>query len=375
MTNLTTAVNTINLSFADQAVSHLRQEYLDYQRLFQMQYSMVQRFIESQSAALAEAMMQDAREISFFFPDQVVLRTAAGEVTEVPVPGEYRRQTIGGFRARLAHMDLRTCLREKLTTLEHSFLPTVAVSASLLHYGTAEYLVHSMLPAGKTVRYRSVEGEEIPSIPVDLPGERIRSEIKAPADGLNEGWGVSAQPELVAPYVKAAQRFYLPQWVAFDELGRLLVNGESEAEAHLESMKNYLSVLHAAAGLAPYMVADEEYQQKRYGMLGQLVNQGRSLAHYEVLEIIRIVRERAVEHSLDRGLSLSLPYFNDQTLALEAYNLDVIPAGRVMFVPAFLVLAVRQQAVKVAQDTRFNQSTRKYLLVELSMLEQAFLRS
>jgi hypothetical protein len=45
-----------------------------------------------------------------------------------------------------------------------------------------------------------------------------------------------------------------------------------------------------------------------------------------------------------------------------------------MFVPAFVVLAVRTQGAKVAQDTRLNRSTRKYLLSELSMLEPAFLR-
>jgi hypothetical protein len=71
---------------------------------------------------------------------------------------------------------------------------------------------------------------------------------------------------------------------------------------------------------------------------------------------------------------LSLPYFNDQTLMIEEYNFDVIPAGRVMFVPAFVVLAVRAQAVKVAQDTRFSQSTRRQILIELSSLEEEFLR-
>ena len=51
-------------------------------------------------------------------------------------------------------------------------------------------------------------------------------------------------------------------------------------------MQRFLCVLHAAVSLAPYIVADEEYQRKRYGMLGQLVNQGRALARYETREII-----------------------------------------------------------------------------------------
>ncbi len=60
-----------------------------------------------------------------------------------------------------------------------------------------------------------------------------------------------------------------------------------------------------------------------------------------------------------------MPYFNDQTLTLESYNFEVIPAGRIMFVPAFVVRASREQGAKIAQDTRLSQSTRKHLLAEL----------
>jgi hypothetical protein len=178
--------------------------------------------------------------------------------------------------------------------------------------------------------------------------------------------------ELLVPYVEAARRFYLPQWVAFDDQGHLLVGSVSEAEADISSMQRFLSVLHTAVGLAPYMVADEEYQQKRNGILGQLVNQGRALAHYQVQEIIQTIKKRADSNDLNRGLSLSLPYFNDQSLTLESYKFEVIPAGRIMFVPAFVVRAARAQEAKIAQDTRLSQSTRRHLLEELKMLEGAF---
>ena len=42
----------------------------------------------------------------------------------------------------------------------------------------------------------------------------------------------------------------------------------------LTSMQRFMEVLHLARGFAPYIVADEQYQQKRYGMLGQLVKSG-----------------------------------------------------------------------------------------------------
>jgi hypothetical protein len=52
----------------------------------------------------------------------------------------------------------------------------------------------------------------------------------------------------------------------------MVVNSISEAEAHIASMQRYLFILHASVGIASYMVADSVYQQKRYGMMGQLVN-------------------------------------------------------------------------------------------------------
>jgi len=107
-------------------------------------------------------------------------------------------------------------------------------------------------------------------------------------------------------------------------------------------------------------------------MLGQLINQGRALARYETIDIVETIKRRAARHELNRGLSLSVPYFDDQTLKMELNNFEVIPAGRIMFVPAFVVRAAREEQAKVSEDTRLSASTRKYLLAELKMLEEAF---
>ena len=123
---------------------------------------------------------------------------------------------------------------------------------------------------------------------------------------------------------------------------------------------------------AAYFVADDTYQQKRYGMLGQLINQGRALARYQTHQIIQTIQRRALAQQLNRGLSLSLHYFDDQALKHKIYPFVVIPAGRIMFVPAFVVRAARDEAVKVAQDTRLSPSTRKHLLAELNLLEESF---
>jgi hypothetical protein len=154
--------------------------------------------------------------------------------------------------------------------------------------------------------------------------------------------------------------------------GELLVHSVDEAEAALSAMQAFLSILHSAVSLAPYMIVDPLYQKKRYGILGQLVNQGRALARYQTSEMIHIIKHRAAAHDLNRGLSLSLPYFDDQALEMRTHDFEVIPAGRIMFVAAFVVRAAAEEQAKVAQDTRLSPSTRKYLLQEFKALEAAF---
>jgi hypothetical protein len=57
---------------------------------------------------------------------------------------------------------------------------------------------------------------------------------------------------------------------------------------------------------------------------------------------------------------------------MKKYPFEIIPAGRIMFVPAFVIRAVREEQAKVGQDTRLSPSTRKHIIVELKMLESAF---
>jgi hypothetical protein len=375
MEEQTLITTQITLSIPGGAVSQFRQEYLRYQDLLQLQPPLVQRYLEMNAASLAEAVVQGLMQVRFTLPDRVAMQNQEMESKTIPVPTEYREQVIGGLMGRLIRTDLRTALRSRLLELEHFTDQAVSTSAILLRHAMVMHMVHNMLPSGKSVQYAAEEGDEIPSIPVRSK-LAMESAFMATTDaiGIQEDRGESGRGELLVPYVEAARRFYLPQWVSFDDHYHLLEGDLKEAEVHIASMQHYLAVLHAAAGLAPYMVADEEYQHKRYGILGQLVNQGRALASYQVEEIIRTIKHRAASHDLDRGLSLSLPYFNDQTLTVEEYNFEVIPSGRVMFVQAFVVLAVRAQGAKVAQDTRINHSTRRHLLAELGLLEHVFLR-
>ncbi len=359
-------------------VSHLRQEYAFWRELFEAQPPLVQRFFEAQAQVAASAIVQKLSSVRFMLPDQVVV-TPGSDGRMAALPPHRRKYKVGGLSLTANGSDLGDKMCQRLTELEQSAQPAVAVSAGLIRYATAQQMVYSMLPAGRTVSYVTAEGEEIPSLP-DPRQPEIASALMQSTDAIAEEGdagdnGADERGELQVPYVPFARRFYLPQWVAFDAEGCLLVANLAEAEAHIGSMQRFVNVLHAAVALAAYFVADETYQQKRYGMLGQLVNQGRAYTRYQTCQIISTIQSRAMAQELNRGLSLSLPYFDDQALQLRTYPFVVIPAGRIMFVPTFVVRAAREEAVKVAQDTRLSPSTRRHLLGELALLEQAFVRT
>ena len=370
-------ITTPSEQSTNKAASYLAQEFGTWKSRFSDQPALTQRFLEAQGRKLADALVQHSSQARFTLPDRIVMSAPLpeGEKNQiVSVPSELREQTVGGLLERIKQTGLGIILRQRLDGLDSSATPAVATSVGLIRFAIANHMVHNMLPAGRTVTYMAAFDEEIPNIPVADELEPS-SAITATTDVIveaDQGSDEEVRGELIVPYIPAARHFYLPQWVAFDDQDHLLVNTVSEAEAHMASMQRFLGVLHAAVSLAPYVVADPEYQQKRYGILGQLVNQGRALARYQTHEIIETIKRRAIAQSLNRGLSLSLPYFDDQDLEMKVHSFNVIPTGRIMFVPAFVVLSSRKEQVKVAQDTRLSPSTRKHLLDELHTLEQVF---
>jgi len=334
---------------SENPVSQLRMEYQACQDLLQAQPEWIQRILTEQAARLTEAIGQGSSQVHYHLPESVVLRNQGQELVAMPVPSKIRNQAVKSIFGHLIHFNLLAGVNKNLARLERSTNQGTSASAILLRHALVMNMVHGYLPPGWNVLYRTDEGDEIPCQPISSTDQDGDSQIE-PGNG-----------------------FFLPQWVAFDDKGNLLASDTKEAYAKFDLMKRYLNILDAAVDLAPYMVVDGEYQDKHYGILGQLVNQGRALARYEVGQICEKIRQRATSHDLDRGFSLSLPYFNDQTLALELYNFEVVPPGRVMFLPTFMVLAVRAQGAKVIGETRFNRMTRLNLVKELYTLERTFL--
>ncbi len=352
------------------AADQLREEYEKQSALFDAQPAIVQRFLEAQANQIANAYIERQHNLHFSLPDRVTLSKTS---EPLPVPTSVREQRVGRIGDLVSRRDVHETLRQRFAQLDQSSDKAVAASAELVRFAAANIMVRNMLPSGRSVTYLPAEEDDIPSVPDVDTSTDLESAITASTDAIaEEGQTDIGRGNLQVPYTPEARRFFLPQWIAFDSHDKLIVNSIGEAEAHISSMQRFLTILFASRSLAPYMVADEEFEKKRYGMLGQLVNQGRALARFQTREIIHTIQERAKAQSLNRGLSLSLPYFDDQDLRIKNHNFVIIPAGRIMFVPAFVVRAALEEQAKIAQDTRFSHSTRTHLMNELQMLGDAF---
>jgi hypothetical protein len=354
-------------------VIYLKQEYEQQIILFEHQPPILQRFLESQARQIADGLISKSIQVRFTLPNRVVIRGGQdGQDTIVTIPDAQREQKVGGVWPSLTRCNTHEAILQLLQELEQSPGQAISVSASLLRYASATHMISDLLPSVRSVIYRGDDDDVIPSTPI---GDNTpESTITQASDAVEEPGSIEiGRGELQSPFNSSARKFYLPQWVAFDGDRRLLVGSEKEAEAHIQSMQKYVLILHRASALAPYIVACDAYQRKRYGILGQLINQGSALARFKTGEIIHEIKKRAEKGSLNRGLSISMPYFDDQNLDMAETRFDVIPAGCIMFVPAFVVRALNSEQAKVSQDTRLNSSTRKHLLEQLKAVETAFL--
>ncbi len=352
------------------AIASLRPELLQMEALLDAQSNTTRQFLRLQAQRIAEAMQHKTGQVRFTLPDRI--NNAAG--VQLTIDAGQREQSVGGglsLRRRSVH-DVGDGLRQRLDELRAASEDALQVCADLIMHACARFIVHDLLPAGRSVTYTAEESGDIPAQPADS-GLDPESAITQASDAISEeGAADAGRGTLQVPFTPYARRFYLPQWVALDDAARLLVGADDEAESMIASMQNFVYTIHQASGLAPYIIADAVYQQKRGGMLGQLVNQGRALAVFRAGQIIGTVQQRAAANSLNRGLHLSLPYFDDHILAMAMHDVEVIPPGRIQFARSLMVRAVRLEEANVSQDTRLSPATRRHLLALLEQLAAAF---
>jgi len=120
------------------------------------------------------------------------------------------------------------------------------------------------------------------------------------------------------------------------------------------------------AALLPVRSSDE-----RFGAQDP-VGRGQDLAQQAVAKMIEQMARRAATHQIDRGVRLSFPYFDDRRLSLRWRDFTVIPRGRILFVPAFVVIAAEREIERVRKDSQYSEPTRLHLVELLGRLRSAF---
>ena len=350
------------------------QELEVWQKLFYLQTSATQDFLEKQASWLAWAIVNDLSQIRFGLPERVACEVdRSGRVRFGLVPEDYRQQPVIIRWRSLTHTALRTAVQQRFAELDECLDSAVVIGAGLLRLACCMYMIRRMvhswwseacLPDSEQSLSAFVSGDKefrtfsrktvahffsADADPKDAP---VSQEMK-PVAGSHQLSGSQAQTvvEICQP---------------------VLAKAVIEAEQLMAAMQQYLAILDMAVTLAPYVVADAEYQHTRIRIVGQLIQQGRALAQFQVREIIQSIQLRAASNLLNRGLSLDLPYFDDHALEMRCWKFRVIPAGRTLFSPAFVVRAVWLEREKLSRERRLSPSTRKHLLEELDSLERAF---
>ena len=164
-----------------------------------------------------------------------------------------------------------------------------------------------------------------------------------------------------------------PAWqLAFDDHGHLLVSSIQQARSLVASMQTSLHLYGLAGVLLTALAAGEGYQERQGRLSREMLHQASSLAAHEVQEIIEVIKRQAEANQLNRGLRLSLPYFDDRALKMKAYDFEVIPRGRILFEDYYVMWAARYEEERVQQDNRLSLAARRQLLSELKTLERAF---
>jgi hypothetical protein len=163
-------------------VNHLQQEYENWKALFENQPAILQHFFEIQAQTVANALISRTSRLWFSLPDRVMTQvTQIGGNATITIPETKRQYAVGSF----LRTDVRETLVRRLCELEKSPDQAIAVSAGLLRYAAATYMIHNLLPAGRTVRYCPDGDEEIPTIPVD--DNTPESAITQLSDAILEG--------------------------------------------------------------------------------------------------------------------------------------------------------------------------------------------
>ena len=327
--------------------------------LFQAQPQAIQNFFQDQARVITQAIEAGKARLRFAFPEYVMIPLSVEQPVyhKVSLAPRYRRQQVGNLLRAYHGNDLLASLIERFSELQRSNNIALATCADLLRFLVARQLL-----------------ESLPENADSLDATDYLLSESAARQNTTHNHRSQLRPRLENGDDECATQspFFLPQWMAFDTNGVLIAPTEQDAKNRIQFMQDYVHRLLMILALDPAITEEDAYQKRFKGMTNQWLHQGQAYARYQTMEIIRTIRERAAQNALNRGLSLSLPYFDDQALELRSYDFEVIPAGRILFEPYFVVQAAEEAKSRVSVERSYSESTKEHLLAELDLIQKSF---
>jgi hypothetical protein len=162
-----------------------------------------------------------------------------------------------------------------------------------------------------------------------------------------------------------------PQWKLIEN-GKPLFSSPEQANQRIQAIETALQNLLSAMAIDPDIVEETAFRTRYTALIAQWTEQGRAYSEYLTREIISTIHQRENQHSLNRGLTIHLPYFDDQLFEIRYFDLEIVPAGRIAFQEVFLIQAVQKAKQRVMDDAKISLTTRQHLMSELELLENSF---
>jgi hypothetical protein len=203
---------------ADPSLRQLGEERQRERSLFHHQSESGRQFLKAQAVSIASAILESRSRLEFFLPEIVALPVDGEEAYRpAEIPMDFRAQSIGGILGRIPRKDIRSAFRQRLSRLEDSVYPAVAVGARLIRYAVARHIVHERI----SVTDEAAGGNAGDSIAVT---ERTVGEYRRAVDTLYQALSL-------APYIFTEQEYQAKRMAV---LGRLVLLGNTLAQLHLQ---------------------------------------------------------------------------------------------------------------------------------------------
>ncbi|MBX3081618.1 MAG: hypothetical protein KF716_08265 [Anaerolineae bacterium] len=290
----------------------LRQQYEQLRwgtQVLALQPAPLQAEIAQAAATIVLALLAPAYQFTLELPTEII--TESSQVVRLTKPITIRA---GGLLHRIQRKTCEQELLKKLTALNEDRDPAIAQIANLVNYSATATILTGRIPAASVI---------------------------------------------------TAMR-------AYDHKKQRLCKTDEEAEAIINRLTGYVEQLRIAEQLYPGWMASDLYTEKRSALLQQVTEQGAALAHAQTLDIIENLKQLWQRQSIGGGLTLFVPYMDEDSYHMRGYRVEVMPNARIPFRPDFVVSACRLAEQQVRQNRLFAQRTRWQLLTLLDLISQAF---